>query len=109
MAALFQVVLFTVQAMRQWFGAAGVLVSSAIFGLTDVDALILSMARGAASGLSLETAAQAITIGALSNTLLKLAVAAAVGRGRFRWVAGTGLGLIGVGAMAALVAVPRLG
>lgn len=103
MAALFQVVLFTVQAMRQWFGNAGVLASSAVLGLTDVDALTLSMARSAASGLAVETAAQALAIGVLSNTLLKLAVVAGVGRGRFRWIAAAGLGLMAMAAIAALV------
>jgi uncharacterized membrane protein (DUF4010 family) len=94
MAGLFQVVLFVVYAMRTWFGNAGVLASSAVLGLTDVDALVLSMARSAASGLALDTAALALAIGALANTLLKFAVVVGVGRGRFRRLAGAGLALM---------------
>jgi uncharacterized membrane protein (DUF4010 family) len=104
MAGLFQLVLFVVNAMRMWFGNAGVLASSAVLGLTDVDALTMSMARGAASGLSLETAALALAIGALSNTVLKLAVVVGVGRGRYRTLAGAGLALMAL-AQGAMVAI----
>ena len=45
MALLFQVVLFAVYYMRQWVGDAGLLVSGFVLGLTDVDALTLSMTR----------------------------------------------------------------
>jgi uncharacterized membrane protein (DUF4010 family) len=96
MAGLFQLVLFVVHVMRATFGNAGVLASSAVLGLTDVDALTMSMARNAAAGLSLETAAVALAIGALSNTVLKLVVVLGVGRGRYRALAGAGLALMGI-------------
>jgi uncharacterized membrane protein (DUF4010 family) len=52
-------------------------------GLTDVDALTISMARSAATGTPLEIAARAIALGILANTLLKLTITLAVGRGAF--------------------------
>lgn len=103
MAGLFQLVLFAVYVMRTWFGSAGVLASSAVLGLTDVDALTLSMARSAAAGLALETAALALAIGILSNTMLKFIVAVTVGTGPFRRLAGLGLGLMALAQLAAIV------
>lgn len=89
MAALFQVVLFGVHYMQQRFGEAGLLVSAAVLGLTDMDALTLSMARRAPEGASLEVAAQAIAIGIIANSILKTLLAVVLGRGRFRLEAGT--------------------
>ena len=88
MALLFQVVLFGVHAMQDRFGDAGLLVSAAVLGLTDMDALTISMARSATGGASLEVAAQAITIGLISNSVLKMLLAVVLGRGKFRLQAG---------------------
>ncbi len=88
MALMFQVVLFAVHAMQARFGDTGLLTSAAILGLTDMDALTISMARSTASGAPLEIAAQAITIGVISNSVLKTLLAAALGRGKFRVEAG---------------------
>ncbi len=88
MALLFQVVLFVVHAMQERFGDAGLLTSAAVLGLTDMDALTISMARSTASGAALEVAAQAITIGLISNSVLKMLLAVVLGRGKFRLQAG---------------------
>ena len=63
MAVLFQVVLMAVYIVRRWWGASGVLTSAAVLGLTDVDALTVSMARGVAQTVSPTMAATAIAIG----------------------------------------------
>ena len=75
MAALFQVVLFVVEGARRTFGESGLLVSGAVLGLTDVDALTISMARAGAAGTAPAVAAKAIAIGILANCLLKLGLA----------------------------------
>jgi hypothetical protein len=59
-----------------------------VLGLTDVDALTVSMARGVAETGSAELAAVAIAIGALANTVLKLTLALFFGGARFRAIAG---------------------
>lgn len=82
MTALFQVVLYAVDAARGAFGALGLLASGAVLGLTDVDALTVTMARGGAPDLAV--AAQAIAVGVLANSLLKLAIALVVGGPAFR-------------------------
>ena len=96
MAALFQLVLFAVHWARDTWGQAGVLLSAGVLGLTDVDALVVSMAKYAASNVSARSAAQAIAIGVLTNTLLKFAVGAAVGRQRFRSIVAAGFAAMAV-------------
>ncbi len=84
MAVLFQVVLYIVDAAQAWFGQAGLLTSAAALGLTDVDALTVTMARGLGTRAGIDEAAQAIAVGILANTLLKASVAVVIGRGVFR-------------------------
>ena len=91
MAATFQVVLFVVNLMRQSFGDVGLLVSGGILGLTDVDALTISMTKSASDGTSAAVAAQAIAIGILANSVMKTGLAVALGTPRFRLVGGTAL------------------
>ena len=96
MALMFQVVLFGVHFAREFLGARGLLASGFVLGLTDMDALTISMARSAASGVSLDLAARAIAIGIVANTLLKLSIAVVVGRGRFARDAAIPLAVMGV-------------
>jgi uncharacterized membrane protein (DUF4010 family) len=90
MAILFQLVLFAVTAIRQRFGQPGMILSGAILGFTDMDALVISMAKAAGSD-AIAPAAISTTIGAMSNTILKLGVAALFGSGRFRTLTIAGL------------------
>jgi uncharacterized membrane protein (DUF4010 family) len=102
MAVVFQVMLMVVHAAGRTWGSAGVYGSAAVLGLTDVDALTVSMARGAAYAASLHTAAVAIAIGVLANTLLKLAVALIFGSRTFQKIAGSTLAVIALVAAAVL-------
>ena len=103
MAALFQGVLFTVHLVRQTWGASGVLTSAAVLGLTDADALTMSMARDVAYSVSLDVAALAIAVGIVANTAMKLAIALVFGSARFRTIAGGALTLIIAAATTALL------
>jgi uncharacterized membrane protein (DUF4010 family) len=94
MAALFQVVLMAVYVARQWWGASGVLTSAAVLGLTDVDALTMSMSRDVAVAVSPAVAALAIAVGVLANTAMKLALAVLLGSSGFRLIAGGALALM---------------
>jgi uncharacterized membrane protein (DUF4010 family) len=102
MALLFQAMLMLVHVAERTWGTTGVHGTAAMLGLTDVDALTASMARGVAYSTNVETAAVAITIGVVANTALKLAVTLALGSSRFRAVAGGGLLLMLMAASAAL-------
>jgi uncharacterized membrane protein (DUF4010 family) len=91
MAALFQVVLYAVYYMRQWVGEAGLLASGFVLGLTDVDALTLSMTRSVNTGTTIEAACRAITMGIVANSIMKAVIAGAIGKGRFAWQTGASL------------------
>jgi uncharacterized membrane protein (DUF4010 family) len=73
--------------------------TATLLGLTDVDALTMSMSRLDAGQLT-AVAAQAVVIGILANTGLKLAMSAILGDSAFRRVAVPGL--LALGAATAL-------
>ena len=79
MAATFQVVLFAVALVRGWFGEGGLLATGAVLGLTDVDALTISMPRSASTGIPPDTAARAIAIGIVANSAMKVTIAGVLG------------------------------
>jgi uncharacterized membrane protein (DUF4010 family) len=106
MAALFQVVLFAVHGVHSLWGGVGLVASGAILGLTDMDALTLSMARTADDPTMLYRAALAIAVGVLSNTLFKMALTLFIGRGRTRTFGSLGL-LLGAAASAAMIFILR--
>lgn len=91
MAVLFQAVLFGLQAVKDLWGGAGLVLSGALLGLTDVDALTIAMAK---SALDPKQAAMAVGVGCLTNTLVKLSIVLVVGRGSFRPAASAGFGLL---------------
>jgi uncharacterized membrane protein (DUF4010 family) len=86
MAVLFQIVLLAVHAARGQWGDLGLVVSGAIVGLTDMDALTISMAKSASETAAVAAASQAIAVGMLSNTIFKAAVAIVLGRGAVRFL-----------------------
>jgi len=94
MAVLFQIVLMAVYVARETWGTSGVFTSAAVLGLTDVDALTVSMARNVAQTVSPDVAATAIAIGVLTNTGMKLALALLFGSRRFQLIAGSALALM---------------
>jgi uncharacterized membrane protein (DUF4010 family) len=95
MALVFQAVFYAVYWLQMWSGGRGILTFGALLGLADLDALTLSMARGA-SAVAPELAAQTLAVGIISNTAVKAAIALTVGAGRYRWLAAGGLALIAV-------------
>ena len=76
---LFGVVLLISRAAQEFFGTTGVYLSSAVAGLTDVDAITLSLANLAGGTISERVAAQGIILAALTNTGLKALLAATAG------------------------------
>ncbi|MGH9257047.1 MAG: MgtC/SapB family protein [Vicinamibacterales bacterium] len=104
-AVLFQGVLMAVYLAREFWGAFGVFTSAAVLGLTDVDALTVSMARDVAQTVSPAVAATAIAIGVLTNTGMKLGLALFLGSRRFKMIAGAALVLMLV-ALGATLALP---
>jgi uncharacterized membrane protein (DUF4010 family) len=84
-AALYGVVLLAVAIVNDRFGAQGLYAVSAISGLTDVDAITLSVARLVASGQAApELGARLVVVGVLSNLAFKGALAGLLGDARLR-------------------------
>jgi uncharacterized membrane protein (DUF4010 family) len=104
MTGMFQVVLFVILLVKARWGSGALIATSAVVGLTDLDALTLSLARSAADSAAMPTAATALVVGMLANTLLKLAVALVIGRGWFRTATGLGLGAMALALAATLFA-----
>ena len=77
-AAFFAVVLVAVKIAQDNFSDSGVYAVAAIAGLTDVDAITLSMAELAKTG-DANVAVIAIVIAALVNTAVKCGIAFVIG------------------------------
>lgn len=75
----FALVLLLVKITRHYLPATGLYAVAALVGLTDVDALTLSMAEYATQDGDEATAANAIVIASLSNTIVKCAYVALLG------------------------------
>jgi uncharacterized membrane protein (DUF4010 family) len=105
MALAFQASLTVISIASRW-GTVGIYPTAAALGLTDVDALTVSMSR-VDGGISTEVAAQAIAIGVVANTLLKLTLSVVLGAGRFRRVAVAGLVVLALATLAGMVVVSR--
>ena len=103
MALLFQAVLFAVYYMREWVGDTGMLASGFVLGLTDVDALTLSMARSVETGTTVESACRAVTAGVVANSLMKAGIAIGIGTRRFAFHAAAGLVAMAAAGAAVLV------
>jgi hypothetical protein len=65
------------------------------------------MTRNAATPVGIVLGAQAIAIGVLSNTVVKLAVALALGERRYRRAVAAGMGLLAISLALGLALIPR--
>jgi len=75
-------ILWLTQVLRREIGEMGIYLTAALSGLTDVDAITLSLARLAQDPALLDTAAVGILLAALVNTAVKGAMAAVLGSRR---------------------------
>ncbi len=103
-ALLFAVVLLVVALARRYFPGHGYFLVAALAGLTDVDAITLSMATLARdAGASATIAAGAIVVAALANTLTKCAMIVALASARLkRLVLVVAGGIVAAGVLALL-------
>ncbi len=79
MGLVLVVVLLLAEAVRRSAGDAGVLLLAAISGLTDVDAITLSLSRFAREAITVEVATLGIVVAAAANTLVKAVLAGVLG------------------------------
>lgn len=104
-AALFAAVLLVVALVREYLPDSGVYLAAAIAGLTDVDAITLSLSRQAREGLDPEIASGAILLAAATNTVVKFGLVAFLGsaalRRRLAWATAA---ILAAGALAVALA-----
>ena len=85
-AVMFAVVLIGVAWANQRFGSAGTYAAAAISGLTDMDAITLTVSRMASEeSTSAGTAMRSILIAAISNLVFKATLCWVLGGRRFGW------------------------
>lgn len=82
---LLVVVMLAAKGFQQWFGDAGLFAVAAISGISDVDAITLSVARLARGEVGSTVAVQAIVIAACVNTLIKGLIVSVVCRSTMAW------------------------
>jgi uncharacterized membrane protein (DUF4010 family) len=102
---LFGVVTLVARAAQVYFGNPGLYFAGAFAGLTDVDAITLSMANLARADPDMRSvAARAVLIAVLANTLVKGALAVFLGAPELRRVMAPAVGVIlAAGAIGALL------
>ena len=101
---VYAAVLLVARAAQLYLGTGGVLVSSVLAGLTDVDAITLSLVELHQQGTSAGVAATGITLAAATNTLVKGGIAVVIGgKALGRRVGLTLAAVLGAGALALLI------
>ncbi|RUO50295.1 hypothetical protein CWE21_04060 [Pseudidiomarina aquimaris] len=87
-AALLVVILILAHYAHEYFDALGIYAVAAISGLTDVDAITLSLAKMSGNGLSNTVAVPAILLAASVNTAVKVGLVATLGHPNMRLASG---------------------
>src|SRR5450756_1988845 len=82
-ALIFAALIVVISVISAWvrgaFGESGILVLSAVVGLTDIDPFVLNIAQGGISGMSVASLCAAVLIAASSNNVAKAAYAIGFG------------------------------
>jgi uncharacterized membrane protein (DUF4010 family) len=100
---LFVIVLLASSISRQYLGDYGVYMTSAIAGLVEVDAIVLSMATISARGdMGMDVAVTAILIAVIVNTFIKFIYARLLGTKEFARLVGRAFGAVIIAGLAAL-------
>jgi len=99
--ALLALIMVAAKLLSAWAGSGGVMVLAGVSGFADVDAISISLAGLAPKGLEPNTAAWAILVAVLANSVSKIVLAITAG--------GLGFGKVVARAIAASLAAGALG
>ncbi|WP_051287469.1 MgtC/SapB family protein [Algoriphagus mannitolivorans] len=100
---IYVAILLIVSYANQNLGTAGTLISSAIAGLSDVDAITISASKLAEVKLDINTASLAILIAVMTNTLVKLGIASYAGSKELRKLLFLGYGVLLVSSLISIL------
>ena len=102
-ALLYSAIAFLVKAVRDQGWTEGLLPLAFVSGLTDMDAISLSIAGDYAAGKEISVlATRAVILAAVSNTLLKAGMAVVLGSTGLRWRIGIVLGITAAAGVATM-------
>jgi uncharacterized membrane protein (DUF4010 family) len=101
-AGLFAIVLLAVKYVQLNYPGEGFYIVAALAGLTDVDAITLSMAEYAKSG-DPKIAVRSITIAAVANTIVKCGFVLVLGQGRIKTLIAIATAIILAAGLSALI------
>jgi uncharacterized membrane protein (DUF4010 family) len=97
-AIVFSIIYILVILLVSWanvkYGESGILVVSVVSGLSDIDAITISVSRLAGPQIQMNTAGSAILIATLSNTVIKLGIGIWAGSASLRRKLLLGYGII---------------
>lgn len=79
LGALLTVIVLMASVLQQWLGDAGIYVLATVSGITDVDAITLSLTRMSQTGLDARTAIIGIIIASSVNNIMKAGMAVSIG------------------------------
>lgn len=82
-ALLFAAVLLVTKAAQVFFGSGGVYIASALAGLTQLDAIALTLAQGSGRDLTVDTAVKGLALALAANSAFKSVLAFSLGSARF--------------------------
>lgn len=94
--AIFAPTLLVVRYGRETFGEGQLIPIAAISALVDVDAVSIAFARGGPGATEWLIPATAVIVAMVTNTVVKLGIGVAIGRGSFRREVALGLGAMAV-------------
>ncbi len=98
------VILWLTQILKDWMGRVGIYLTAAVSGITDVDAITLSLAKLAEDPAMLRIAAVGILLAAAVNTVVKAGMTVFIAGGTMaRYVVVGFMSMLGAGAVGLLV------
>lgn len=101
--AIYTLIILMVSYTNEYFGQKGIYITSAIAGLTDINAITISVSKLAGNTLSLLTAQNAIVLATISNTIIKIGISLWAGSRELRKLVAIGYGLIFIAAILAFL------
>lgn len=99
---IYMVILLVVSYANENLGERGILISSGVAGLSDIDAITISVSKLAGIKLDFSIASTAVLIGTISNTLVKMGIGIWAGSNTLRKDLYLGYGVIFISALLAL-------
>ncbi len=100
---IYVVITLVVSYSNDLFGASGIFLSSAIAGLSDIDAITISVSKLAGGSIDLNLASKSVLLATISNTLVKMGIGIWAGSPTLRKLLYIGYGAVFVAALIAFL------